>query len=1052
MKQFLAALFGLIFFAGILQAQERIVSGIVTSSEGEPLVGATVILKGTSVGTSTDAEGRYAIGVDIDSATLIFSIIGYEKKEIEIISQSVIDVSLKEGLELKEVLIVAQAIEKEESSLNYAVQKVEPKNIVKAREANFVNALAGKIAGVQINSAGGQVGSASRIVLRGASSLTGDNSPLFVIDGIPFDNSFNNGQPEVVERNFFNGSGANRALDIDPNSIESVYVLKGAAAANLYGSRGANGVVMITTKKGEKKQSLPKVSISNVIGLNKPVIRGFQDQYLQGEDGEYTNGLPVGAGGYQETSGLTPTTNSWGPHKDNVAQVVLDSIGQPQVYDPREEFYQTGISNELSFNISGGKDNTTYNLTYSFLKEDGIVPTNEYKRHNIGTGFSIDLSDHITYNGTFSYMNSFNKRLSEGQSERSFLFALNNWPISHDINTFYTEDGEYYTFTDILNNPFWLAENNGNFSTVNRFFNSHNLDFKIKPWLTVTERFGIDRFHNLIEDRVNIGTRDDDIRDPDGLENGNMYNANIIDREFNNDLIINAKGYVGAKKNVKIGGLVGVNILSQQTKWDLTRGIGLNLPGFFDISNAIQVSNFQFDEERKKVGIYGALDLAFKEMVFLSFSGRNDWSSTLPENSRSYFYPAASAGIELTKMIGLRSKKWFSYGKIRGSWAQVGNDAPPYLIEQIFTPSDIEGITSPFAGQNLYELNNEEANPNLVNELVTEYEVGGDFRFFNERLKVDYTFYDRISDNQVLIPEVSATTGFIGRVVNAGEVKNRGHELTVFVRPIELKNGFNWDFQFNFAKNLTTIESLTDGIESIVLYEASDGLPSILASAEHGYGIIWGQQLARTDDGRVIIDDDGLPEFGDIGKIGNVQPDWTGSLRTDITFKGLTIGALLDMRIGGDVFNYDLFYTTFFGTSSITADRNTVAIWDGVRQNGTDDEGNPVYVENDIPVVKDESYYSFFYSDVDELFVEDASYLKLRELSLAYSLPSKWFRNSPLSGVAFSLIARNVWIKSNFTYWDPEGSLDGAGNGQGFYHFVTPGTRSYALGVNLNFN
>lgn len=1045
----LFALASVLLSSTYLFAQDRTVSGTVTSADdGSPIPGANVVLKGTTNGTVTDIDGNYKLTIPSDNATLVVSFIGFGSMEIAVGSRTVIDVALESDItELSEVVVTAIGIEQNKRALGYALQNVDSDEITKSRESNIVNSLAGKVAGVQINSSGGQAGSSSRIIIRGNSSLLGNNQPLFVVDGIPIDNRQTNGTPAAVESSLFNGNGSNRAIDIDPNTIADVTVLKGAAATALYGSRGANGVILVTTKSGEKTgNKRPRISVGTTFGIDKPIIKGYQHEYLQGSGGNYRNGLPAGQGGFRS---LDPATNpngftatqtsaSWGPSINEVDQYTLDSIGKPTLYDPRRDFYRNAQTWETNISINGGSDKVSYLLSYSDLNQEGIAPGNEFKRKNFLAKIDADLSDKVKYSGSVSYINSYNRRLTEGNGQRSYLYALNFWPISHDITKYYTEDGTYYSYhATAFNNPFWLAENNGRYSTTNRYIINQGLTYKILPWLTITNRFGLDAYHDLQEDHVNIGTR--------GTPNGRMFSADITNSQINNDFIISANKEI--TPDLVLDALVGHNINARKFKNDLIRGINLNIPDFFDISNASTQEAYEFDEDQRSYSLFASVGLDYKNMVFLNLTGRNDWSSTLPKESQSYFYPAASLGFVFTELLNLGDV--FPYGKLRLSWAQAGNTATPYNTIQTFTQASVGdgtrgSITVPTQGQNAFSQTNILANNELTNELVTETEIGADLRFLGGRLGIDFAYYNKVSNNQIVNAPIAPSTGFVSATKNVGEVVNEGVELTLTGTPLRLNNGLEWNIQVNFAKNRTVVNELTEGVESIFLYGFTS--PQIRADVENGYGVIWGSRFSRTDDGQLIIGSDGLPVLDNaLGVIGNVQPDWTGGLRNTFSFKGITLSSLFDVRKGGDIMNFDLYYSSYYGTAEVTADRGSVVVWDGVIDNG-----DGTFRDNDIPVVKDQTYYQSFYSgSAYELFVEDGSFIKLRELSLTYSLPKSIMNKTPFESVDFSVIGRNLWIKSNFSYWDPEGSLGGNGNGQGFYHAVTPGTQSLSFGLKL---
>ncbi|TZF85961.1 SusC/RagA family TonB-linked outer membrane protein (plasmid) [Pedobacter sp. BS3] len=1043
MKKLLSSLFILLIVSVCAVAQERTITGTVTDSQdGSPLPGVSIKIKGTTVGTQTGPNGTYSIKAP-SSAVLVFTYIGYASKEITVGTSNVISTSLSlDTKQLGEVVVTALGIKREKKSLGYSVQNVDGDEIVSSREPNIVNALAGKVAGVQINNSGGQAGSSSRITIRGNTSINGNNEPLFVIDGIPVDNSTNRGISENTESALFNGYGSNRAIDIDPNIIESISVLKGASASALYGSRGAFGVILITTKKGEKdlNRRFPKVSFSSNASFDNAITDGYQTSYLQGSLGLYKSGLPVELGGYAET-GATQTSASWGPHKDSVSQNVINAIGMPKIIDPRKEFYRTGTVYNNSISLSGGGDKSSYIVSYSNLSQNGIVPNNTFKKNSFTANFTSNLSKNFTTSTSVSYINSVNHRFSEGNGARSFTYGLNFAPISFDIKEAYEKYGNLAwtannNYTTGFNNPFWIVNNNSLPSVVDRMIISNELNYQILPWLKLTNRVGLDSYTDQQSERININTI--------SVPNGRMFEAAIKQRQINNDLILSADKKIN--DDLSFTALLGNNINDRLYARRTIRGLDLSVPGYYDITNAETVQSYQLDSRRRLIGLYAAGSLDYKEYLFLNLTARNDWSSTLPKKNNSFFYPSASVGFVFSDLLGLSNNKYFSYGKLRLSYAQAGNDADPYLVYQTYSqanPSDgTRGeIIFPYNGINGFLLSNVLANSDLTPEKVTETEIGTDLRFFRNRLGIEFSYYDKVSKDQILLQEVASSGGYSDKVINGGEVSNRGVELVVTATPVKSKN-FTWDILLNYAKNNYKLKSLAEGIDNIFLGGFST--PQIRVDKKYGYGVIWGQGYKTNSDGKLLIDDDGYPILSDeLGPIGNVTPDWTGGIRNTFTYKGLSLSTLFDIKQGGDILNLDLYYSTYYGTAKVTEQRNTTKVWDGIRES----DGKA----NTIPVLQDQSYFQNFYSYVDQNFVEDGSFVKLREITLSYSLPKSLIQKSPFESVSFSVTGRNLWIKSDFSYLDPEGSLLGDTNSQGLYHAITPGTRGWTFGLNVKF-
>lgn len=1022
-------------------AQTKAINGKVTAQDdGLPLPGATVTIKGTNTGVQTGADGSYRITLPQGSGTLVFNFVGFATKEVAITNQTVVDVVLSADTRaLTEVVVTALGVQKAKRALTYAVQTVDPTQITSSRETNIVNALAGKVAGVQINNSGGQAGSSSHIVIRGNTSLTGNNEPLFVVDGMPIDNSTNRGVGEVTESALFNGYGGNRGIDIDPSIIENVSVLKGASATALYGSRGAFGVVLITTKKGEKDASrkFPKVAFSSTLALDNAITQGYQTSYLGGSLGLYKNGLPANLGGYSEAAGgATQSSASWGPHKDSVSQAVISAIGKPAFSDPRKDFYRTGQVYNNSISLSGGANKSSYILSYSNVNQNGVVPNNTFKRNSILASFTTQLNEKFTTSTSLNYVNSDNQRMPEGNTKRSYLYSLNFAPINFDAKAVYEKAGNIsWTSSTGFNNPYWLVNNISMPSVVDRVIASNESGLELLPWLKLTNRIGVDTYTDQQQEHVNIGTI--------SVPNGRMYESMIRRTQLNNDLILSVDKDLSS--DVTLSGIIGNNINTRNYARRTLRGLNLSIPEFYDITNAETTEALQADTRRRLVGVYASATVDYKNYVFLSATARNDWSSTLPKGNNSFFYPSVSAGFVFTDAFDW-SNKYLQYGKLRLSYAQAGNDADEYLTNQTYiqaNPSDGTrgNIAFPYNGVNGFQTNTLLSNSHLTPEIVTEKEIGTDLRFFNNRLGLDVSLYDKLSKSQILQQEIASSSGYIARVVNAGEISNKGIEVILSATPVKLKN-FNWNMQVNYGKNNYKLKSIAEGVDNIFLggFES----PQIRADKDYGYGVIWGQGFKKTTDGQLLIGDDGLPVLADeLGPIGNATLKWTAGLRNTFSFKSLSLSALLDIREGGDLMNMDLFYSSFYGTAKITEKRNTPYVYPGIRES----DGKP----NTTKIIRDQSYFQNWFSSVDQNFVEDGSFVKLREVTLSYTLPQSLISKSPFQAVGISVTGRNLWIKSDFSFGDPEGSLLGNTNGQGFYHAVTPGTRGVTFGLNVKF-
>lgn len=1036
----LAGCFFLLHTAAFAQGS---LTGTVTDKKtGDTMPGTNVSIQSINKGASTDADGHYTISnIPPGTYTLTVSFIGYKKFSTQVKitdGEQQRDIELvPEVIGMEDVVVTALGIEREEKSLGYATQEVEGKDIQNSQQTNVVSSLAGMTSGVQISGSSGDPGSPARITIRGNSSFTGNNQPLFVVDGVPVSNSGGGGD-------LFEGASPSRAIDLDPNIIKSVNILKGASATALYGSRAANGAVIITTKGGEmgKEKSL-QVELNSSVNFSTPIIDGYQDTYLQGSQGKFSNGLPLSRGGYLEPGypGSDPQTFfSWGPAKDEVSQQVLNDLGVDEIetYDPREQFFDTGVKFDNNISISGGSADASYFFSASNMTNKGIVPGSKLDRTSILGKFNQKLNDQLTLSTSANYVTTQNVTFPTGNTHRSYTQNLQNTAISFDITDYQYEDGTQRYQSNEGNNPLWLIKNSEYNSDTWRLIGNATLDYKINSWLTLTERIGVDAFNQKNKQKWNVNV----VERPDGR----VVDSNQNRTEINSDLTLNADKQLTDK--ITVTGLIGNNINSRSSDYVGYTANGLSVPDFYDVSNATQLTGSYDLQERRLVSLYGQATLDYDDYLYVTLTGRNDWSSTLPKDNNSYFYPSASASLLFTELLDSDFLSSFlNYGKLRLSASQVGNDAPPYSIYPNLVqsgPGDgTRGdINYPFNGVNGYEEGGSLGNKDLKPEITTEYEAGLELRFLEGRVRADISYYNRKSVDQIFTVSISNTTGYGGRLANAGSIRNKGWEVTLQGSPIETKD-FAWNVQLNYTRNRTDVVKLAEGVESISIggYTA----PNIrVLPEEDGYGVIWGQKYEHAENGEVLVDDDGYPVYkGNVGKIGNVSPDYTANLRTTFNYKNLTLSALFDTKQGNDVMNFNYWDMALNGTHEVTEDRGSTFVFDGVNKN----TGKP----NTKEIVKDQDYYLDYWWPVYENYVEDGSYIKLRELRVSYSLPNRLLSSTPLKGVTFTATGRNLWISTDFTMGDPEGNTLGDSNAQGFYHELTPSTRSYAFSVNVLF-
>lgn len=1065
---------------GLVFAQQGRVQGTVTdASTGETLPGVNVVIVETQQGGATGADGQFRLtGVSPGDYTLRATFVGYQAKERSITVRSgetttvAINLSPSE-VGLDEVVVTALGVEREERSLGYATTQVEGQDVADAAEQSLSDALSGKIPGLSVSSSSGQPGMSSRITIRGNSSYSaGGNSPLVVVDGMIVSNATDDNPtgPTV-----FTGGTASRLSDIDPNAIESVNVLKGASATALYGSRAANGAIIIETKSGEGTDGF-SASYTSGFGYSEAIVEGYQDEYLQGNDGAYQNGLLPGRGAYNEAADpnspnfdpdadptFAQTGNSFGPHKDSVSAAVIDSIGQPQTYNPRDAFYEEGTRLENSVTLSGSGEFGNVSVTLSDSRNDGIVPTTQYDKTSVSANYSVNLSESLSIQASSQFTKSRQDFMLEANGPNSYQWGMYFTPINFDITQTQYDDGTQRRPISFADNPLWLTDRLNLGSSVNRYVGNFNASYDLTDWLTLSEDIGVDTYTDSRKEKINAGTAAE--------PTGSTFDQTINRTEINHTFSATASGNI--TEDLSLDVILGNNVSWRSYQWDYIEGTGIGVEDFFNISNFSTTSQAALDEKQSLVAAFGKATLNYRDYAFLTLTGRNDWSSTLPEENRSFFYPSGTFTFIFTDAFeGVFEGTPISFGKVRASLAQVGSDTDPYQLQTtLFQAAPGDGVRGsinfPYRGVNGYSLENTRANPSLKPEITTEYELGGNLRFFGGRASVDVTYYNRSTTDQIFDVPVSSTTGFTTQSRNAGEIVNRGWEVQLDSTPLEIGD-FSWDLGLNWSKNTTEVVSLAQGVENIFLF----GFTTIQVRAEtgeDGYGIIYGSRYRTngriSEENPVTIDGEQrtspLPGFSDDallvgsdgtplrsptnGNIGNVQPDWQGGLTSTFRWKGLTLTQQWETSQGGEILNFDRYYMQGAGTHVSTEERGTEVTRDGIQVSTGE--------QNETSFTKDQAWYEGSDRFIFSRYVEDGSYIKLRQLSLGYqfALPAVVSQNAGLKSLRVRLTGRNLVTFSDFSMGDPAGSLAGSGNGQGFYHGVTPSTRTYQASLTFNF-
>lgn len=1052
---------------------QRTVTGVVTSADdGEPIFGANVVEEETTNGTTTDFEGNFSLVVSDTAENLVFTYVGLQRQILPIDTAAAMNVVMQVDENVfDDVVITAIAIQREKSSLGYATTTVDNEAITRAADRSPIEALRGKVSGVNISSTSGDPGASTRIVLRGGSSILGNNQALIVVDGVPIDNSnFGagtdlNAQADVLNNNFDAGSRAN---DLNPQDIESITVLKGPAAAALYGSRAANGALIITTKSGQKtargtKQF--KVSVnSNFTFSNILKYPEFQDEYGQG-------------------GGKFPDSRenwSWGPKYDDQIrpwgqEVLIDGVPRRKVKpysalpNNVREFFDVGRTYNNNVSIEGGTDKASYYLSYNSFINKGVIPTTGYDRNSLRFNVAYNFSEKLSSTATFSYVKTQGDLVLQGQGDYSVYNQVLQTPrdISllelKDLTDPFNQPETYYGAYTI--NPWYVLENQKITNNVDRFSSTTSLTYAPVKWLDFTGRFGADvytdsRFEKLAKfEYDNQGFHYQNV----GRYAEDIYRSNI----YNSDIIVSA----GHQFDFGLGidALVGNNIFSTSLKNTYARTAGLNIEDFYNLANSVDrpITDNTLSE-RRTVGVYGDLGLNYKKFVYLNFTARNDWSSTLPEDDRSYFYPSVNASFVLTEVVDI-APKILSYAKIRAGFAKAGSGGEdPYQLKNVYSESIIEDgffeseIRQPYPSGpgsdqlvGAYTVSNFLRNPQLRPEQVTSWEVGTELSFWGDRLNIDFTYYNSESKDLILTEsEIAPSSGYQYSVINAGSQVNKGVELAVGFIPVSLKNGFKWEIYGTFTRNRNEVTDLPEGVEQISLGGLSDLL--IVAREGEPYGTFYGITALRDPQGRVVVDTSGpttgQPIMNDEPQLlGSYQPDWFGSLGTSLSWKGLKFTILFDTRQGGKIWSRTMDLQEFLGTSpnTLNNDREDFIVPNSVV--ATSDGG---YAENTSFHADHQDYWTIYNNADRGAHLLPASFTKLREISISYSLPAKVMKKTKyIAGIEFRVYGNNLalWTPKENTFIDPETSSYGTGNAQGFEYGTTPSLRSWGFGLKVDF-
>lgn len=1106
MKQII--FFMLIFFGSISIANgQRTITGKVTGASGEPIIGANVIVKeALGVGTITDIDGLYSLLVPANGATLSFSYTGYESKDVPLGNLSTVDVILTEGKLLDEVVVTALGISRSDKSLGYSVDKLSSEKLQKSNALNAVDALAGSVAGLQVTSASGSAGAATRMVLRGATNMDGNNQALMVVDGVRINNSENHS-----ERSLGGVAVSNRGIDLNPNDIESISILKGAAASALYGVDAANGVILVTTKKGKKGQA---ASVEYGVSLGFDKVNRFpslQDKYSQGTNGQYLAPAP---GALRSWGALVDTlyfdgatTNRFDTNGNIVGQSNPNKGKKVVPYDNMRNAFKTGVTQTHNLSFTGGNELLGFRIGAGYTNQDGVIPNNTFQRLNVSSGTNSSFyGDKLKINTYVNYTKSNGRRIQQGSNTSGLLLGLLRTPVTFDNSNGFDKPWDNvasYEFADGtqrnnaagagFDNAYWVMNNTPFRDETNRFLGNVNASYMFSKWFTLGTTIGTDVFTDNRSQGFEKGSR--------AFTAGRVFEDNQNYRNI--DAYLQLSGGSQLSEKISFNYMAGVNIFDETFKQNYTQGDQLALLDYLHIANASQISTIVDVTKSKRVGFFGQVEGGYDNWLYLTLTGRQDYLSNLINPSKpfkssdiSVFYPSASVGVVLSE---LWSVKPFDYLKLRGSYAIVGGGAPSaYLTATNFlsptfnvgTINDFgdgwtNGLGFPFLGVSGFSLDAVQGAFNLVPSLTKELELGFDSRFLNNRGKLDFAWYNRISQDQILVVPVSGSSGFQRAVLNSGSLSTNGFDITLGYDVIA-KSNVQLTLSGNFSTWRTYVDELAPGVQNQYLDGFTGSSVYNLAperdengniTKKYQYGQIWGGAWLRTNDvvdgkhvynpdkpynpkGQMIIQGDptssgyGYPIADPTNQvIGNPNPDFIAGIGADLRVNKFNFNVLFDWRQGGQMWNGTKGALVNYGTAKATEERGSSVTFPGVIGVQSDNGYNIVNQTNNISSQLNQAWYTTNgggFGAVSEHFVEDASSFRIRSIGMSYDLGSVFSKG--VKSLNIGVAANNVLLWSPYDGIDPISSLVGSSsNGQGLDYFNNPAVSSFIVKLNAKF-
>ena len=1031
-------------------AQTRTITGRVIDNSGEPLPLVSVQEKGTTNGTTTNDRGQFSLTTTTVRPVLVFSYTGLQTQEVTVGTSNTYNVTLSAtGGSMSEVVVTALGIRRDKKALGYSTQEVKVEEVTQTRQPNIVNALQGRATGLQINAGGGAPGQGARIVMRGINSLDPNRpfQPLFIVDGIPIDNS-----TDVPT-----GSGhelrgmTNRAADINPDDVESINVLKGGAATALYGLRASNGAIVITTKSG--RQGRVRASVTSTYGIEE--VNKFPEVQKTFTQGYYdaTTLLPK-----YDPASFWP---SWGP---TIAQAkALDPSHPDELFNNYERGYEQGSFFRNTVNLSGGSEVATFAAAFSQYNHDGVLPFSDYKNYSAKISGDIRASSKLRIGASANFINSGGYRVNADRYNEQLSYWAPRW----DVRDYITPEGTMKSYGGENDNPWYVVSQRRFKDDVNRLIGNVNLTYNPVSWLELTYRAGGDVIGDARSERA-PGPKGITGEFYPGGDFRNFVRARglggFVEEYRNNRRILNSTAMIGLNKT--FSGLttslkLGHDVYDSRTRFVYTIGDTLSDPTFFNLNNARRITARNYRQDYRIVGAFADLTLGWKEFLFLTLTGRNDWTSTLPKENRSFFYPSASLSYILSQHMDVPD--WASYIKLRGSAAKIGKDALPYAFSSGFIP-----LSPAFQGG--LTLSDRSGDPDLRPEFTTSYEGGLDLRFLRNRIGAEFTYYNNTSKDLIIPVAVTSSSGLNEVYLNAGTIRNKGIELSLTGSPFQSRD-FSWDIRVNYTRNNNKVLDIYPGLTEVPIVSQFGYLSSAVTQKfipGMPVGALFGRSYARyygsdkedamfIDESRpLLIGANGFPIINTKQMyLGKTQPDWIGSLYNEVRFKQFGLSFLFDTQQGLQKYNQMSNFMSAFGIAPYTVNRTETIVFEGVTANGQPNT-KPVYLgqgKGPDGVDYGNGFYRNVHRGVSQNFIEDASFVKLRNVTLSYQLPASLLsRTKVISGANISLTGNNLWLHTDYSGFDPESSSMSSGSiADGFAGFTYPAVRSFLATLNLSF-